>query len=426
MSKFFQVRWQRLLLESMLASIGTNCHLPLITAFATKVVEAGKEHLASLDSLRGVGVILIFANHFIEPTHYIFFGWIGLWIFFSLSGYLITDGLLKMKTLPGRQYFGRFYAKRAFRILPALLVFFTISVGLYFAFPRWLAGGPTLSRLWVYLVTFTFNYHPLEVSGGFWFNHLWSLSLEEQFYVVWPWLIFFLPRNWLKKVAASWILVTPALRLIVHSLYGGLAQTTAVVHASLLCQADAFAVGACVAIFRAELPRESKKLLWIMTTAVIAIGLVNYFAGASVVGPYWRTLGWPHLPHSYLGQFNHGYVWGYSIINMWAAALILSCLRGTAPSILNFPPLVFLGRISYGAYLSHFPLLGVYLYYLKPINAFSVRGFVIFLIWFANVVIVSWFSFRFLEVPFLRIKNRLGGTQRTAISVAPSAQLLRR
>ena len=60
-------------------------------------METGKRHLASLDSLRGIGVILIFADHFILPNYYIFFGWIGLWIFFALSGYLITDGLLKMK-----------------------------------------------------------------------------------------------------------------------------------------------------------------------------------------------------------------------------------------------------------------------------------------------------------------------------------------
>ena len=82
-------------------------------------METGKKHLASLDSLRGIGVILIFANHFILLEPYILFGWIGLWIFFSLSGYLITDGLLKMRSLSIGQYFGRFYLKRAFRILPA-------------------------------------------------------------------------------------------------------------------------------------------------------------------------------------------------------------------------------------------------------------------------------------------------------------------
>jgi peptidoglycan/LPS O-acetylase OafA/YrhL len=103
--------------------------------------------------------------------------------------------------------------------------------------------------------------------------------------------------------------------------------------------------------------------------------------------------------------------------------LILACLRGTAPAILNFPPLVFLGRISYGAYLSHAPLLGVYFYYLQPIDAFSLRGLVIFLIWFANVVVISWLSFRFIELPFLRFKNRLGGKQRLAIREEPSSEL---
>jgi hypothetical protein len=199
------------------------------------------------------------------------------------------------------------------------------------------------------------------------------------------------------------------------------------VDGSLLCQADAFAIGGCVAIFREELPgaRQSRRLMWMMTAAVIVIGLVNYFTaqrdlmeamGASAAESYWRTLGW-------VRPLNYQYVWGYSVINIWAATLILSCLRGTAPLLLNFPPLVFLGRISYGAYLSHMPLLGVYLYYLRPINPFSLRGFVIFVIWFATVIIVSWLSFRFIELPFLRIKNRLGKRERASSQTQPSPEL---
>ncbi len=369
-------------------------------------MDTGKKHLASLDSLRGIGVILIFADHFVYPvSYYIRFGWIGLWIFFALSGYLITDGLLKIRALPIGRYFGRFYLKRAFRILPAFFVFFPISVALYFTFSRSFAGGSNLGHYWIYIATFTFNRYETiaNLAGGVWFAHLWSLSVEEQFYVIWPWLVFFLPMKWLKKVVPGWIVLAPILRLTVPSLYGGAVRAPIFAYSPLLCQADAFAIGGCVAIFRDELPRQSKKLMWIMTIAVIVIGLVNYFTGASAAGSYWRTLGWPLL-----GPFNYQYVWGYSVINIWAATLILSCLQGTAPSILNFPPLVFLGRISYGAYLSHMPLLGIYFYYLQPINAFSIRGFVIFLIWFANVIVVSWLSFRFIELPFLRIKNRLG------------------
>jgi len=386
-------------------------------------MDTGKKHLASLDSLRGIGLILIFGDHFIYPVPYIEFGWIALWTFFVLSGYLITEGLLKMRTLPLGQYFGRFYLKRAFRILPAFFVFFPIAVALYFIFPRWLAFGSSLSHYWINIATFTFNQYQLRAiaAGGFWFAHLWSLSVEEQFYVIWPWLIFFLPMKWLKKVVPAWIILAPVLRLILPSLYGvGQARAHIFADSSLLCQADAFAMGGCVAIFRARLPHLSKKLLWIMTIAVIAIGLVNYLAGASAAGSYWRTLG---LPTQFFGQFNYQYVWGYSVINVWAAALILACLQGTAPAILNFPPLVFVGRISYGAYLFHGPLLGIYFYYLRPIDAFSVRGLVIFLIWFANVIVVSWLSFRFIEVWFLRFKNTLGGKQRAPIQAEPSPEL---
>src|SRR5881394_162870 len=113
---------------------------PVHSSFEQSAMDTGKRHLASLDSLRGIGVILIFANHF----GYIQFGWIGLWIFFALSGYLITDGLLKIRELPIREYFGRFYLKRTFRILPAFFVFFPISVALYFIFPHSFSGGSNL------------------------------------------------------------------------------------------------------------------------------------------------------------------------------------------------------------------------------------------------------------------------------------------
>jgi peptidoglycan/LPS O-acetylase OafA/YrhL len=389
---------------------------PLHSSFEQSAMDTGKRHLASLDSLRGIGVILIFADHFIYPKYYIMFGWIGLWIFFALSGFLITDSLLKMKGLKIGQYFGRFYMKRAFRILPAFVVFFSISVALYFIFPRRLfASDWHLERYWIYIVTFTFNHYP--PTGSVWFSHLWSLSLEEQFYVVWPWLIFFLPMKWLKTVTPCWILVAPILRLILPWFYGGVAHSEPV-EASLLCQADAFAIGGCVAIFREELPgpRRAKRWMWIMTAVVIVIGLINYFTGASAAGSYWRTLGWPHR-----GELHYQYVWAFGVITIWAATLIQACLQGSAPSLLNFPPLVFLGRISYGAYLSHLPLLGIYIYFFRPINAFTLRGFIIFVIWFATVILVSWLSFRFIELPFLRIKNRLG--RRTQRVLAPS-QLL--
>jgi peptidoglycan/LPS O-acetylase OafA/YrhL len=370
-------------------------------------MDTGKRHLASLDSLRGIALILISGYHFILLRPYILFGWVGVWIFFVLSGYLITEGLLKMRALPIRQYFGRFYLKRAFRILPAF-------------FPRWLAGGSSLSQYWIYILTFTFNHAPgPSTAGGFWFRHLWSLSVEEQFYVIWPWLIFLLPIRWLKRIVPAWIVVAPFLRLILPWFYGGLAQALTL-EASLVCQADAFAIGGCVAIFREQLLHLSKKFLWIMTTAVIAIGLVNYFTGASAVGSYWRTLGWPQYP---VFQGNYEYVWGFTIIDIWSATVILACLQGTAPAILNFPPLVFVGRISYAGYLYHMPLLGIYLYYLRPIDAFSVRGLVIFLVWFATVIVVSWLSFRFVELPFLRIKNRLGGKQRIRTQAEPDPGL---
>jgi len=83
--------------------------------------------------------------------------------------------------------------------LAGLVVFVSISVALYFIFRREIPGGSSLGRYWIYIVIFTFNRYAQPSS--MWFAHLWSLSLEEQFYLVWPWLVFFLPINWLKSIA---------------------------------------------------------------------------------------------------------------------------------------------------------------------------------------------------------------------------------
>src|SRR4030095_16852709 len=198
-------------------------------------IDTGKRHMASLDSLRGIAIILVSGQHFIYPRYYMLWGWIGVWLFFALSGYLITESLLKMKVLSIGQYFGRFYAKRAFRILSAFVVFFTLSVALYFAFRRGYPRQAPLGEFWIYLVTFTFNYH--MPTGSVWFSHLWSLSVEEQFYVIWPWLVFFLPMNWLKVIAPCWIVVAPVLRLILSWFFGNLPTQT-----WLVCQADALAI----------------------------------------------------------------------------------------------------------------------------------------------------------------------------------------
>src|SRR6266700_66515 len=104
-----------------------------------------------------------------------------------------------MKTLPIGQYFGRFYSKQAFRILPALSSSSAYLLHSISSFRHEIPGGSPLGRYWIYIVTFTFNRYAQPSS--MWFAHLWSLSLEEQFYVIWPWLVFFLPINWLKSIA---------------------------------------------------------------------------------------------------------------------------------------------------------------------------------------------------------------------------------
>ena len=150
-----------------------------------------KTRIPSLDGLRALSIALVMTSHSIPGTHSFWFRLIflhadlGVRVFFVISGFLITSLLLQERSISLRL----FYIRRTLRILPAFLLFVgTVAVlnalGVIFVPP----GN------WVYVLTYTFNYdtHPPWVLG-----HLWSLSVEEQFYLLWPLAMKFLrPRGW--------------------------------------------------------------------------------------------------------------------------------------------------------------------------------------------------------------------------------------
>jgi len=166
------------------------------------VERIGRERLAGLDTLRAVAIVSVMAFHLnwrLPPSFAIAgkFGWMGVDLFFVLSGYLIGSQLLK----PVREGRGvdllRFYRNRAYRILPAYLV----VLALYLAWPGW-REETSLSPLWEF-VTFTENLF-VDYWNNQGFSHVWSLCVEEHFYLLLPLIVLLLARRpaaW-KAVAA--------------------------------------------------------------------------------------------------------------------------------------------------------------------------------------------------------------------------------
>ena len=157
-------------------------------------------HTPALDGLRGVALLLVLTYHFTGASGPLPGGWAGVDVFFALSGFLITALLLDEHRVHGRIDLPRFYARRALRLLPALFAMLAVWVGLLLAFhdTTWFAATPggdgsgdpvSISRALAQLglvLTYGVNWLYALANGAAPLGHLWSLAVEEQFYVLWP------------------------------------------------------------------------------------------------------------------------------------------------------------------------------------------------------------------------------------------------
>jgi peptidoglycan/LPS O-acetylase OafA/YrhL len=141
-----------------------------------------RERQPGLDLLRALAVIVVVIYHagimgFPLPGRIHRFGWIGVDLFFVLSGYLIGGQLLKELARTQELHLGRFFARRALRILPAYLVI----LGIYVYLPAW-REYPEMSPSWKFLI----SAQNIGLHGGTAFSHAWSLAVEDQFYLILP------------------------------------------------------------------------------------------------------------------------------------------------------------------------------------------------------------------------------------------------
>jgi peptidoglycan/LPS O-acetylase OafA/YrhL len=185
---------------------------------------AAHPRIPSLDGLRALSIILVLGLHTLQRfslTHHVPFGWYalfngadGVFIFFEISGFLITSLLLQERAKRGSISLRGFFLRRAFRILPPLYLYIGVVILLG------LAGRIVLTR--TDLVSSLFFFHNFSATERMWsLEHLWSISIEEQFYLVWPFLLVFCLRRPGRagRVAASIvpiaiILISPILRVL--------------------------------------------------------------------------------------------------------------------------------------------------------------------------------------------------------------------
>jgi peptidoglycan/LPS O-acetylase OafA/YrhL len=370
--------------------------LPLSASEAPCETPLVRTHMPELDSVRGVAVLMVMFYHafywgmnlsrfppveaFLLQLAWV--GRLGVNLFFVLSGFLITGLLLNAKSRP--DYYRKFYIRRALRILPAysatLLVLFFAGVSLKFI---------GLSLLYLSNLTPLFG---VAIA----YPVLWSLAVEEHFYLLWPLAV----RNFTSRTilagSAAIVLLSPLLRWISYLIQSRQGWVSFELFDYTWNSADGLACGALLAVWLREFAPDRRKF-------------AKEIAGLLIIGLALLPFG-TLSRHTAAGAALQVVPWHFLFVVLIGAALLAGSRWGEAARC-RF--LEFFGEISYGLYLYHLLVFNGFEWLLNhgvirrlqidPLLGLSIR----FLICGGIAVGIAYLSRRFLEEPFLRLKSRL-------------------
>jgi len=335
-------------------------------------------------------------------------GHLGVTIFFVLSGFLITSILIEQRHQKLGHYLAVFYQRRSLRIFP-LYYAYVLALGLAFLF----VGRPLgFDTNWPYLITYTTNFAPLDPNWftSAFYGHLWSLGVEEQFYLLWPFLIYFLSPKGSKVLMVALLVTCPLIRMVMYAVLSDVAPAVEAVGSAGAIRAeevldglpvscwDAFAAGALINL--ATLRAKSKRF-WAWYVAIL--GTVTIGFGGYLLSE--QGAGLSFAPGELLHAVMHERLVGYTIRNFWIVGFLIAALEWEPlRRLLSLPPMVLAGKISYGMYIFHWPIMVPFrrLFSYEPL---SIRGGLLFILYSAIVVAVSYASYRWFESWFLQRKR---------------------
>ncbi len=353
-------------------------------------------HILSLDGIRGAGMITVMLYHFFTVPYA---AWFSMDSFFVLSGFLITGILLDTKAQ--KHYFKNYIARRMLRILPlyyGVLIIAFIIVPLFVSksnLSPYSVYYQNQAYFWVYLQNWILLLKEPQLKGtSRIFLHLWSLAVEEQFYIVWPLLVLIFNVKNLVKVIVALILFSISLKC--YYFFSG--YTWHYTYFNTFCRLDSLCIGALLAVAvrnNSIVPTLNKiapyffKILLIVL--LLAIAVVR-----------------PKMPNN---QFLEPV--GTTLFAIFFAAMMLYCLsvhkNNLVKRILELKVLRFFGKYSYSMYIFHVPVLAllrpnlfVFLHKHMPSNfAYVIDNIICFVL----VILVSQITWFLIEKPALKLKR---------------------
>jgi peptidoglycan/LPS O-acetylase OafA/YrhL len=373
------------------------------------VSEKAESHLPELDGIRGLAILGVLCSHgagltglFVQPTvlNKVFRTlavplWGGVDLFFTLSGFLITEILLRTRS--SQNYFGSFYARRVLRIFPIYYLVLTITLLVaHFSIQIARELPPTVSWRTAYFL-YLQNWPPFwgreKLMGGMW-GVYWSLAVEEQFYFIWPLLVYLLSPKLMFRVCAIGVVSALPLRILLSWYFFGdsfgLAQITS-------SRVDGLLLGSACAIYMHQ-NKKPVPIKWIKAGSSIGAGIMVYVAifhraELTATARWILTIG----------------ITGFALLS--ASLVALSQYRiPLIQRLLTAFPLRTLGKYSYGIYVYH-------LFVFIPLGRIATRHpaflvglnfperLILLVLEVGLIVLIAKLSYDHFESRFLRLKR---------------------
>lgn len=352
-------------------------------------------YIKQLDTLRAIAVILVIISHWIPATSLVNRmpnGAIGVDIFFVLSGFLISQILFNQRNnaeilnIPTSSVVKNFYVRRTLRIFP---IYYLTIFGLLLISK---STGTNIQSAFGYFVTYTSNFYFFEIQtwDGM-LSHLWSLAVEEQFYLIWPWIILFAKKKYFPHIISGFILIGISSQYLMRDIRMSSLLT-------FTCF-DAFGLGALLAWVMTCCKDKLAKFHIIMS---VVAAIATFFFVYGLIQKEWVI-----LPLRTIVSLIALSIITYIVINGEANSLRFKF-------ILNNKILIFLGKISYGLYLYHnivpstlnSRIIDKYLNPLLPDLIYNKYHADLFLLENTILLIaVAWLSYIFIEKPLLNLKK---------------------
>ncbi|MEP7126171.1 MAG: acyltransferase [Byssovorax sp.] len=380
-------------------------------------------HFPALDGVRGLAIVLVMFLHLwtmrsvgtVDRVAFLItnLGWFGVDLFFALSGYLITGILLDARGAD--HYFRNFYLRRVLRIFP---LYYAVLIGSLYVLPRVLpavkaARFGTIAGDEIYYWTYLSNFAMARVGGT---RHgvldvTWSLAIEEQFYLVWPAVVFLCSRRALVRIAGALAATSLALRLGLHLLSSYNAYS---IYVLTPCHLDSLVVGAILAVWAREpgglarFQSRARVAFFVTLPVVILLPIAE------------ETFGPPN--HIALGMSAIFNVVGFTLLAVLFGGLLILVVSAEPGSrlhrVFTSSFLGTFGKYSYGIYLVHLPIRALFrdriygpagpgprFHFLTMFGSELPGQLIFYVLASAAAVGVAWLSYHLYEKQFLKLKR---------------------